>query len=154
MPEMTGGNNFLQSNEILKIESDGMNIGYLGGVNKNFIKGDAALAEIDLEALLKLVVEEHEYKPLAKYPSVMRDVSVLVEPSVRVGRIMQAIQEVDLKYIEDVDLIDEFDVAPKRSLTFRIVFHAEDRTLTDKEVNQEMEKIEETLKSKFSATIR
>jgi phenylalanyl-tRNA synthetase beta chain len=154
MPEMANGDNYLQSNEVLKIESDGVVVGYLGGVNKNFIKGDAALAEIDLDALLKLVVEEHEYQPLAKYPSMMRDISILVEPTVRVGEIMQAIQESDLKYIEDVDLIDEYDVAPKRSLTFRIIFQAQDRTLTDKEVNQEMEKIVKVLKNKFGVQIR
>ncbi len=154
MPEMADGDSYLQSNEVLKIESDGVVIGYLGGVNKSFIKGDAALAEIDLDALLKLVVGEHEYQPLAKYPSVMRDISILVEPTVRVGEIMQTIQEIDLKYIEDVDLIDEYDVAPKRSLTFRIIFQAQDRTLTDKEVNQEMEKIVKVLKNKFGVQIR
>jgi len=153
-PEMTNGDNCFQSNEVLKIESDGAVLGYLGGVNKNFIKGEAALAEIDLDVLLKLVVEEHEYQPLPKYPSMMRDISILVEPTVRVGEIMQAIQEVDLKYIEDVDLIDEYDAAPKRSLTFRIIFQAQDRTLTDKEVNQEMEKIVRILKNKFRAQIR
>ena len=154
MPEMVDGNNYLQSNEVLKIESDGVVIGYLGGVNKGFIKGDAALAEIDLDALLKLVVEEHEYRPLPKYPSMMRDISILVEPTVRVGEIMQAIQEVDLKYIEDVDLIDEYDVASKRSLTFRVIFQAQDRTLTNKEINQEMEKIVKILKNKFKVQIR
>jgi len=154
MPEMADGNNYLQSNEVLKIESDGAVIGYLGGVNKSFVKGDAALAEIDLDALLKLVVEEHEYRPLPKYPSMMRDISILVEPTVRVGEIMQAIQEVDLKYIEDVDLIDEYDVASKRSLTFRVIFQAQDRTLTNKEINQEMEKIVKILKNKFKVQIR
>ena len=78
----------------------------------------------------------------------------MVEPTVRVGEITQAIQEVDLKYIEDVDLIDEYDVASKRSLTFRIIFQAQDRTLTDKEVNQEMEKIVKVLKNKFGVQIR
>lgn len=154
MPEMVDGDNYLQSNEVLKIESDGVVIGYLGGVNKSFVKGDAAVAEIDLDALLKLVVEEHEYQPLPKYPSMMRDISILVEPSVRVGEIMQAIQEVDLKYIEDVDLIDEYDAASKRSLTFRVIFQAQDRTLTNKEINQEIEKIVKILKNKFRVQIR
>ncbi len=154
MPEMSKSDNYLQSNEVLKIESDGVVLGYLGGVNKSFIKGAAVLAEIDLMALLKLVEEEHEYRPLPKYPSVMRDISILVEPTVKVGEIMQAIQEIDLKYIEDVDLIDEYEWESKRSLTFRIIFQAEDQTLTDKQVNQEMEKIEKIVKGKFRAIIR
>ncbi len=154
MPEMNNNSNFLQSNEVLKIESNEITIGYLGGVNKNFVKGYAALAEIDLGELLKLVSEEHEYRPLPKYPSVMRDVSILVESRARVGEIMQAIQEANLDYIEDVDLVDEYEFESKRSLTLRIIFQAENRTLTDQEVNREMEKIIEIIKSRFRAEIR
>ena len=154
MPEMDKGDNFLQPNEILKIESGKAVIGYLGAVNKNFIKGNTALAEIDLGEVLKLVSEEYEYRPLPKYPSVMRDVSILVESTARVGEIMQAIQESDLKHIEDVDLVDEYEFESKRSLTFRIIFQAENRTLTDQEVNREMEKIIKIIKSRFKAEIR
>lgn len=147
--------NYLIPQEVLKIESDNSTLGYFGRVNKELVENnEAVLAEIDLEALMKLIEEEHEYRPLSKYPSVMRDISILVEPTLRVGEIMQSIQEADLKYIEDVDLIDEYELELKRSLTFRIVFHAEDKTLTDKEVNSEMEKIIKTLKNKFKAIIR
>ena len=194
--------NFLIPGEILKIESDGETIGYLGRINKELINNyEGALAEINLDALLKLVEEEHEYLPLPKYPSVMRDISILVEPDVRVGEIMQAIQltrsstdytRTDKEkgprkfvlsprksvLIEDVDLIDEYEYKTpiprksdqrsirgsladqresainRRSLTFRIVFQAKDRTLTDEEVNKEMEKIAKMLKTKFRAIIR
>jgi phenylalanyl-tRNA synthetase beta chain len=165
--------NFLIPGEVLKIESDGEVIGYLGRVDKELVENyEAALAEINLDALLKLVEEEHEYLPLPKYPSVMRDISILVEPTTRVGEIMQAIQlmtriprESKIKrgsladqyqpaFIEDVDLIDEYEYQSKRSLTFRIVFQAEDRTLTEKEVNEEMERIIKMLKNKFKAIIR
>ncbi len=154
MPEMNRDSNFIQANEVLKIESGRTTIGYLGGINKNFIKENTALAEIDLDKLLKLVSEEHEYRPLSKYPSVMRDISILVEPSARVGEIIQTIQESDLKYIEDVDLIDEYEFELKRSLTFRVIFQAENRTLTEQEVNQEMKKVIKILKSRFKARIR
>ncbi len=67
---------------------------------------------------------------------------------------MQAIQEFDLKKIDDVDLVDEYELENKRSLTIRIVFQSEDRTLTDDEINKEMEKISRNLKLKFRAMIR
>ncbi len=183
MPELSPPYSFLISGEALKIESDGEIIGYFGKANKELLDAnEGVVAEIDLNALLKLVEEEHEYLPLPKYPSVMRDISILVEPSVRVGEIMQAIQSVDFRYVEDVDLIDEYEFveaderglktrinadkinvnqcthqrksAVRRSLTFRIIFQAQDRTLTDKEVNQEMEKITKMLKNKFRVIIR
>ncbi|TRZ64019.1 MAG: phenylalanine--tRNA ligase subunit beta, partial [Spirochaetia bacterium] len=184
MPEPAKGdciNDFtgnLIPSEILKIESDGKTIGYLGRVD--YSGAEAVLAEINLDILLELIEEEHEYRPLPKYPSIMRDVSVLVNPAVKVGEMMRLIQQSDLKYIEDVDLIDEYDYArtnaddtrtntekrpcksvsspcesvSKRSLTFRIIFQAEDRTLKEKEASDEMEKIKKLLKSKFGAEIR
>ncbi len=155
MPALTEVAAYFIPQEVLKIEADNVSLGYIGRLDKNLTAGfEGVLAEIDLENLLKLVEEEHEYRPLPKYPSVMRDISILVEPIIKVGGIIQTIQESDLKYIEDVDLIDEYELELKRSLTFRIVFQAEDRTLTDKEVNSEMEKIISILKDKFRAHIR
>lgn len=144
--------------DILKIESENKILGYLGRVD--ILGAEAVLAEINLDEMLKQVKEEFEYAPLPKYPSVMRDVSILVSPLARVGKIMKAIQEADLKYIEDVDMIDEYDLNEKqtrdktRSITFRIIFQAEDKTLTEKEVSAEMEKITKILKSEFKAEIR
>lgn len=156
MVESAPTDNCFIPQEILKIESDNTTLGFLGRLKKELVENyEAVFAEIDLEKLLKLIEEEHEYQPLPKYPSVMRDVSILVEPEVKVGEITQAIQEYDLKNIEDVDLVDEFDLPEgKVSLTFRIIFQAEDRTLTDREVNSEMEKISKMLEDKFNVTIR
>lgn len=140
---------FVPEGKILKIESGGENIGYL---EKEAGAGifSVSLAEIDLEKLLTLVVGEHEYAPLPKYPSAMRDVSAAFEEGVRIGDVVQAIQQSDLKHIEDVDLIDEY----QNNLTFRIVFQASDRTLTDEEINQKLKKISGLLKNKFGAIIR
>ena len=164
MPGSDLSRDYLISGEVLDIKSGGEIIGYLGRLNQELIGNkEGALAEIDLEALLKLAIEEREYRPLPKYPSIMRDIYILVNPTVRVGEIMRLIQESDLEYIDDVDLLDEYEYVKvlanrrtriMRSLTFRIVFQAEDRTLTDKEVNDKMEEIIKILKTKFKAEIR
>jgi len=149
---------YLEDGTIIKIESSEIVLGYFGEIKRSLnSKAKISVFEIDLNILLDLINEEYEYQPLSKYPSSMRDISILVDTDVRVGDINQAIQQFDLKYIEDVDLIDEYEdakLAGKRSLTFRIVFQAEDKTLTDVEVNQEMDKITCLLKSKFKAEIR
>lgn len=134
----------------LKIMSGKVCLGCLARVRESGLKGYAAIAEINLGELIKLVSAEREYQPLPKYPSVMRDLSLSLEGGGRVGDIMQAIQESNLKEVADVDLIDEY----KNSFTFRIVFQAEDRTLTDKEVNKKMERISSLLVKKFGARIR
>lgn len=150
---------YLKPEEILKIESSGKTIGYLGKakVKGNLANWKISVVEFDLEEALTLIEGEHEYLPLPKYPSVMRDISILVDKNKKVGDIMQSIQVVDLEHIEDVDLMDEYEdesLGGKKSLTFRIVFQAKDRTLTDEEVNKETKTIELLLKNEFGAEIR
>ncbi len=147
-PQVVPG--FLDQKSMVEIKSGDASLGYVG-IGSSALKGGfAAFAEINLNELLTLVSEEREYKPLTKYPSVLRDISLSLPQSAGIGDIMQAIQETDLKEIEDVDLIDEY----KNSFTFRIVFQADNRTLTDAEVNRKMETVYAVLQKRFNATIR
>lgn len=149
---------YLEPEKSLRIESDHQVIGYLG-----IPKGGAhaAILEIDLDKLTKLAAGEKEYEPLPKFPTVMRDVSVLVGREVRIDQVMAAMENAAPKYLDDVDLVDYYDPeeegntkAKGKSLTFRLVFLAEDRTLTDEEVNAELKVITDLLVEKFGAEIR
>ncbi len=132
--------------DALMVKSDNQEIGSLFHRES----GKVALAEIDLDLLLKLIEEERSYEPLPKFPSIMRDISLLVPQSVRFSDILSAIQNSAPKYVEDVDLIDFYE----GSLTLRLVFLADDRTLTDDEVNREIAKISSVLVKQFDAEIR
>lgn len=148
---------YVSEHEMLHIEAGGEHVGYLAKMKSLPTKWHGSIIELDMALLTKLVVAEHEYLPLPKYPSIMRDISVLVSVDKKVGDIMQEIQFANVDLIEDVDLIDEYEdpkLDRKRSLTFRIVFQAEDRTLTDAEVNKEMDSIIALLRKKFIAEIR
>jgi len=116
-----------------------------------------AYAEFDLEKTLTLTEEGREFVPLKKFPSVTRDISVLVGRDARIGDVIEEIESSNFNLIENVDLIDEYkdeSLGGKQSITFRIIFQADDRTLTDVEVNREMGKISEVLHAKFRAEIR
>lgn len=130
---------------------------------------NAAVLELNLELLLKEVEEEREFAPLPKFPSITRDLSIFVPEEVRVGHILEIIQRVSSKLVQDVDLIDFFEPSaelhPKKdrstiqerkrkSLTFRIVFQAEDRSLTNAEVDREMAAINQVLIDKFDVELR
>lgn len=145
---------FLNHGESLLIESDDQILGFVGSV-KNDSK--MAVAEIYLEKLLKLVQGEKEFLPLPKYPNVMRDVSLLVSSSQRVGPIQDLIENAS-HLLEDVDLADWYEDESlgmgKKSLTFRLVFRSDKKTLTDEEVGKEMEKIISELKAKFELEVR
>lgn len=136
----------------LQLESGGSVVGF---VNYNK-KGTTA--EINLDGLMDLVKEEKTYQPLTKYPSVMRDLSLLVSSEKRFSEVMSVISASAPKYLDDIDLIDFFENeklgAHRYSLTLRLVFQSREKTLTESEVNREMKKITKVLVDKLNAEIR
>ena len=120
------------------------------------------------DLLLKNISEEKEFKPLSKFPSIARDLSIYVPNEVRVGEILDLIQRISSKLVQDVDLIDFYepvlaikpvydktsDEEKRKGLTFRIIFQAEDRTLTDAEADREMAIINKVLIDEFDAELR
>jgi len=146
---------FLEGGTILRIESGDHHV--VGQIGEMKDKKGFSYATIDLDVLTPLIAKEKEFLPLPKYPSVVRDLSVAVTADRRVAEIQEMIEN-SSHILEDVDLKDWFEDAHhvgvgKKSLTFRLTFQAEDRTLTDKEVNSEMEKITDALKE-IDAEIR
>jgi phenylalanyl-tRNA synthetase beta chain len=155
---------FVHAGASLRVESGRRVLGeiYEEHLPKGWV---AAHAEIDLEKLLELVEGDREFRPLPKYPAVMRDLSLFIGNNVRIGEILETIQAASPALVDDVDLIDQYSGdeiggrsaqlgTNKQSLTFRIVFQSNERTLTDAEVNREMEKITERLKQRFRAEVR
>ncbi|MCL5017592.1 MAG: phenylalanine--tRNA ligase subunit beta [Patescibacteria group bacterium] len=155
MPDLDIESDLLRSRESLKIElGDNNVVGYIG-ILKNSSHG--AVLELDLEKISKAVIEEKEYEPLSIFPSIDRDISILVSSDVRVGDVLEIIQTADPEHVDDVDLVDFYQdekFGDKKSLTFRIVFQANDRTLTDQEVDRELEKIVAFLKDRVGAEVR
>jgi len=152
------GIKYLNAGESMCVESDRHLLGIFGVVPQTLL-AHAAIAEIDLGELTELVSGEREYEPIAKYPSIARDISVLLPRDTRVGEILEEIQAVSPKFVYDVDLIDYFEDdkkmrADQKSLTFRVVFQANDHTLTDEEVGHEMEKIVHVLRDRLFAEVR
>jgi len=137
----------------LLIESDHDIFGSIEVVHKG-----EAVAEINLDNLVKLTLGENEYHPLPKYPAVMRDISIVVPTEVRVGEVMEVIDNLSLKDVEDVDLIDYFEKfggdPKKKSLTFRIIFRSGEKTLRDGEVDTEFAKVSRALTNSLKAVIR
>jgi len=148
--ETTKSNDFFDN--ILQIEVKDKIVGYLGHSQNGF-----SLAEFDLEELLALVKDGFSFKPFPRFPAVLRDISILVSLDIKVGEIIKTIQQLGSGLIKDIDLIDEYSDKKwqnLQSLTFRIVFQAEDRTLTSNEVDDKIKEIIEFLKLKFHVEVR
>jgi len=143
---------FLPEGERIRIESDHQVIGYLD------FSGGPALAELNVDRLIKLAEGEAEYLPLSPYPAIERDISLHLPPDRPVSEILEAIDQAKIKNLADVDLVDYSGKGELRpdvfSLTFRLVFQSDRRTLSDEEVNREMAKIIQVLKGKTGIIIR
>ncbi len=147
---------FCENGHSIRIESGKIILGTIGG--KHFSRGwTAAYFEIDVEKMLAFTEERREYTPLKRFPAIIRDISVLLGRDARIGDVIEEIEEVNSDLIEAVDLIDEYKdekLGGKQSITFRIIFQADDRTLTDGEANTMVEKISQALRAKFGAEMR
>jgi len=138
-------------------------IGYLGKINSSLLdliglKQNAVGAFLDIDKILHFSQEEYQYQPPSKYPAVLRDLAVLVNHNTKFSEILNIIESLNIKFLQDVDLFDVYEngnlLQGRKSLAFHIVYQSKERTLSDNEVNAEHRKIEKALEKKLGATIR
>ncbi|MBI5465911.1 MAG: hypothetical protein HY974_01325 [Candidatus Kerfeldbacteria bacterium] len=108
-------------------------------------------AEVDLETTVEPVVRE--FKPLPKFPSIKRDLSV-VAPGTSWGKIEEEIRGFS-PLVDDVKGIDVYEVRGSgSSTTATISFRSSECTLKSEEVDAEMARLIKLLQAKFKAIIR
>jgi phenylalanyl-tRNA synthetase beta chain len=114
--------------------------------------------EFDLEAILTAVPSRYSYTPVPRFPSALRDIAVTVDEQVTAEHVLAEIRAAGAPLLRDVRLFDlyrgESIPAGKKSLAYALSYQAEDRTLTDKEVDKEHKKIEDRLKHVLKGQVR
>jgi phenylalanyl-tRNA synthetase beta chain len=123
------------------------------------LAGRAVLvAELDLEALRAVTPARHAYVPVGRFPAALRDVAVVVEQNVPAEKVAAEIRSGGGELLRDIRLFDLYQgdsiAADHKSLAFALAYQAEDRTLTDKEVDKAHKKIEDRLRHVLKAQIR
>jgi phenylalanyl-tRNA synthetase beta chain len=116
------------------------------------------VAELDFSALLAAPAAPARYAPLPRFPSVARDVSLLVARRVSYADLRRAVLDLKLAYCQSVELVDvyEGERLPEgtRSITLRVEYRAPDRTLRDEEVDALHAQVVATLVERFGAQQR
>jgi phenylalanyl-tRNA synthetase beta chain len=122
------------------------------------IHGKAYLFEIDFEQVVRWAGEERRFQPLARFPAVYRDLSMVVDDALEAGKLVEMIWTSRQAFIDQVNLFDIYRGAPippgKKGVSCRIRYQARDRTLTDEEVNQYHEKLISRLREAFGIELR
>ena len=118
----------------------------------------ATIAEIDFDRLIGQGIQPARYRQVPRFPAVTRDLSIVVDAAVEAGRILAFIQDFQPDLIRTVRLFDVYAGKPvptgKKSLSFTLTYRADDRTLTDEEVNSIQTRVVEQLSQRFDGQLR
>lgn len=146
-----------QSAEILR---QGVSIGYLGRLHPSLESaldlGTTWVAELDTLPLTEPQVSK--FTELSRFPSVRRDIAVLISDSIQVEQIKTTIAAVAGDSLTQSWLFDEYTgqgvEVGKRSLAFALLWQHPERTLEDTEIKDGMQRVVEALSHTYGATLR
>ena len=146
-----------QSAEILV---DGQSIGYLGRLHPSLENeldlGTTWVAEIDQKAILQSYVSN--FTELSRFPSVRRDIALLISDKINVSDIQQLIKQTGGDLLDSTWLFDVYTgqgvEQGKRSLAFALLWQHPSRTLEDAEIKSGMDNIIQVLENTYQATLR
>ncbi len=118
--------------------------------------------QLDLEVIIRHLETDEAmvpvFKPFSTYPASDRDIAFYASREVGVSDLERTIVKAGGKLLESVELFDEYkgDRVPEgqRSLAFRLVYRADDRTLKDEDVDPVHQKVREALVEKFRVELR
>ena len=116
------------------------------------------IAELNFDELANQSNLNRYYTPLPKFPSIERDIAVVVSEAISVGQIEEIIINKGGKLIEDLKLFDIYKGSQieegYKSVAFRIVYRSSEKTLTDDDIAKVHNRIVNSLSNQIGAILR
>ncbi len=146
-----------------KIIISGEEVGVLGEVSPELLKEERVESkplafQVDMDKMIVLAADKKEYKKISKFPTAVKDLSVLVPTEVRYEEVLDVVKGAAGKLLTETDLFDIYkgDGIPEntKNLGLRFFFQAEDKTLSNEEINDLLEKIISSLEAKSGWKVR
>ena len=150
------GKPFLHPGRQADIIYDGVTVGYLGEVHPDVadaygIGTRAYVAVLDMPEIVERATFDRKYTGIAKFPAVNRDISMVMPKEILVGQVEEVIEKKGGEYLESYSLFDIYEGSQikkgYKSVAYSIVFRAKDKTLSDVEVTEAMERILKALEA-------
>ena len=151
----------LHPGQSARIERSGALVGYLGALHpvlsrERKLALPVYLFELDLDSVQ--AGHKAEFRALSKYPTVRRDVSIIVGESVTAQAVGHCVGQVGIHVLKKLELFDiyrgEGIDSGHKSLSLGLTFQDSSRTLTDTEVDQGVDQIVASLRTRFGAILR
>ncbi|WP_110599552.1 phenylalanine--tRNA ligase subunit beta [Salinicola lusitanus] len=144
-----------------RLERNGVAVGWLGALHPDIrsqldIKPDVYVFEVEQEALTRGVIPK--FKPLSRYPEVRRDLAFLVDESVGVTPLVEAIRAQAGEWLTRWQLFDVYQgagvEAGAKSVALGLTWQHPSRTLNDEEINQLIADVVQAAQARFGARLR
>ena len=133
-------------------------VGVIGKVHPSVCEEDVYALEINLDKLLAKKVGKMKFKEISKFPSVNKDLAVVVDKDKEAQTIAMQIKKSAGSILNEVKVFDVYTGkgidSGKKSIAFSLNFGKMNATLTDEEINTAMEKIIKDLENKLGAQLR
>lgn len=151
----------LHDGQAAEIILDGRPIGLLGALHpalQTQLDIDLPVYLFELDMSLIPSKNRVKFSKTSKFPLVRRDLSLLVDKTLPVEKLLQTIRAAAPEWLTQLTLIDVYEgasiEADKKSLTFGLTFQGVAGTLTDGEVEGAMERVFAALRAEFQAKLR
>lgn len=116
------------------------------------------IAELDFEEIIKQSTLEVSYRPLPKYPSVDRDIAVVVAEEITAGQVEEIIKNKGGKLVEEVKLFDIYRGSQiqqgYKSMAYSIIYRSDEKTLEEEDISKVHNKIINSLINQVGAALR
>ena len=153
---------YLHPTRSANIIMDGEVIGVMGQIRYEItedltINNEIFVAEIDFEKFTALANFEYVYKNISKYPSIKRDLALVVRDEITTGEVEEIIKQTGKK-VSKIELFDIYEgeqvQSNHKSFAYHITFEADENPLTHEEVDSSIKKILYRLNEKLGVVIR
>jgi len=152
----------LRTGQTAAIRIDREVVGSLGRLSESLsasykFRQPVYVGEIDLTSVLGSAAAPVLYRPLARYPGVSRDVTLLVKREVGFAALIQAVEAGRVVHCRDVQLVGVYEgeriPEERRSITLRVEYRSDERTLRDDEVEEIHRMVVANLAREFDAEL-
>ena len=140
------------------INVNGSNIGMIGKIHPSVTKDDVYVLEINLDELFTKKVGKMKYKEFSKFPSINKDIALVVDKKSVSKDIEKVIKSAGGSLLTNIEVFDIYTGVgvgiDKKSIAYSLTFSDMKKTLTDEEINGLMDKIIDAVSKKCGAELR
>ncbi|MCI5072475.1 phenylalanine--tRNA ligase subunit beta [bacterium] len=153
---------FLHPGKSALIQFQNKVIGFIGELHPSVCRQydipSCYVLELQTQSLENMLSRRKKYKAFSSYPSISRDFSFVVDKDLFVGEFIDFVSKQKIKDCVDVQLFDLFESKKlgkdKKSIAIKLKFQSKEKTLQDKDVDKQCEKLLKTIDKQYSLEVR